>query len=679
MTQQDDITQRVLTDDEIRGEIHNAIGFGFEPGELQSVNADDLMTVAHGLLSKVPAPVADSTLRLEQALHELVDKIVPGLDTGDLVQDARRASTALSATLASAPVAGHQPYPALPEPDVTHPGEQEDSYSRAAVETAMRAAHDRGYSVGWDHGREQASAPVAGADRDADERAVMTPAKAAYVEHFGHAAGWLSYKGSWFIEGFKAGQKSAPVAGEAQGWSGWACQYPNKLPRLYGAKEIAQLNCDAANGDRVLFLSEHAAPQASAENAPGTGEPFMYGIMGPDGKAHLDEFCVSADPAELEQEVVAHMNEDHKGGKYSVVALFANAAPQASAENDWKAAIRKFMDTAIPALAAIANVHTPDEIDALDAIPREPVIDQVRRLSHASEELSRLVPSEQTQADKDGGQQRAAEASAPNTAKETADKILRERMAPISEALGLDVMIASAGNGVIQIFTFKGGPLVYTIRADGTAIQRVSWNQPDAPDTLTVDQVEIITQAVSETQPEPQPARAAVAGEVVGWAAVPSRGKRAGRIYCTCDTREQIDAYIEQVHQSNDSLTLWARPLSFADAAPQASAEAFDFVAHLARQAEFSARTFGPGARVAGVCDHIRKELIEVETSGGDLKEWVDVIILGLDGAWRSGATPQEIIAAIVAKQAKNEARTWPDWRTVDPSKAIEHDRGGQP
>lgn len=60
-----------------------------------------------------------------------------------------------------------------------------------------------------------------------------------------------------------------------------------------------------------------------------------------------------------------------------------------------------------------------------------------------------------------------------------------------------------------------------------------------------------------------------VAGQVVGWAAVPSRGKRAGRIYCTCDTREQIDAYIEQVHQSNDSLTLWARPLSFADAAPQ--------------------------------------------------------------------------------------------------------------
>lgn len=102
---------------------------------------------------------------------------------------------------------------------------------------------------------------------------------------------------------------------------------------------------------------------------------------------------------------------------------------------------------------------------------------------------------------------------------------------------------------------------------------------------------------------------------------------------------------------------------------------AFDLVAHLRRQAEFSGRTFGPGQRISGVCDHIRKELIEVEESGGDLYEWVDVIILGLDGAWRSGATPEQIATAIAAKQAKNEARRWPDWRTADPGKAIEHDR----
>lgn len=97
--------------------------------------------------------------------------------------------------------------------------------------------------------------------------------------------------------------------------------------------------------------------------------------------------------------------------------------------------------------------------------------------------------------------------------------------------------------------------------------------------------------------------------------------------------------------------------------------------AHLARQAEFSFSTFGPGKRTQGVLDHIRKELIEIEADPLDLDEWVDVVILGLDGAWRAGWEPQQIIDAIKAKQARNEARSWPDWRTIAPDKAIEHER----
>lgn len=42
-------------------------------------------------------------------------------------------------------------------------------------------------------------------------------------------------------------------------------------------------------------------------------------------------------------------------------------------------------------------------------------------------------------------------------------------------------------------------------------------------------------------------------------------------------------------------------------------ADGFDFSAHLQRQREWSEGTFGPGMRTAGVCDHIRKELCEVE------------------------------------------------------------------
>lgn len=102
---------------------------------------------------------------------------------------------------------------------------------------------------------------------------------------------------------------------------------------------------------------------------------------------------------------------------------------------------------------------------------------------------------------------------------------------------------------------------------------------------------------------------------------------------------------------------------------------AFDFGEHLSRQRRWSERTFGPGTRAAGVVDHIRKELREIEASPGDLEEWIDVAILALDGAWRTGASPNEIIEALAGKQAKNEARTWPDWRTADPNRAIEHKR----
>ena len=97
--------------------------------------------------------------------------------------------------------------------------------------------------------------------------------------------------------------------------------------------------------------------------------------------------------------------------------------------------------------------------------------------------------------------------------------------------------------------------------------------------------------------------------------------------------------------------------------------------AHLEHQREWSRKTFGPGGRTAGVIDHIRSELVEIEEDPDDLSEWADVIILAFDGAWRAGWDPAEIIDAVKAKQAKNEARKWPDWRTAEPDKAIEHIR----
>lgn len=110
-----------------------------------------------------------------------------------------------------------------------------------------------------------------------------------------------------------------------------------------------------------------------------------------------------------------------------------------------------------------------------------------------------------------------------------------------------------------------------------------------------------------------------------------------------------------------------------------------DFEAHLTRQIVFSRATFGPGARTEGVIDHIRAELDEVLAANGSPEEWVDVAILALDGLTRAihaefgqvGApsVAHEAVRLILSKQSANELRDWPDWRTADPGKRIEHIR----
>ena len=93
-------------------------------------------------------------------------------------------------------------------------------------------------------------------------------------------------------------------------------------------------------------------------------------------------------------------------------------------------------------------------------------------------------------------------------------------------------------------------------------------------------------------------------------------------------------------------------------------------VAHLERQSESSARTFGPGRRTKGLLDHISRELREIEAKPDDISEWADLLILAFD--WHSAA---DIIRAVKDKQMANEARAWPDWRDRSEDEAIEHER----
>ena len=109
---------------------------------------------------------------------------------------------------------------------------------------------------------------------------------------------------------------------------------------------------------------------------------------------------------------------------------------------------------------------------------------------------------------------------------------------------------------------------------------------------------------------------------------------------------------------------LYGRPMSD-DVWPRRGGKPFDFYSHLARQAKFSRRAFGPGPRAHQLVETIRKELREIHAEPGNLAQWVSVALLALDGAGRTGANPDRIIAALAATQDKNEARQWPDWRSA--------------
>lgn len=101
-----------------------------------------------------------------------------------------------------------------------------------------------------------------------------------------------------------------------------------------------------------------------------------------------------------------------------------------------------------------------------------------------------------------------------------------------------------------------------------------------------------------------------------------------------------------------------------------------NLTAYIQRQIEWSRRTFGPTRRTKGLTEHIRKELMEIEAEPEDLTEWIDVIILGLDGAWRTGATAEQIAMALEVKQARNFQRTYPFPKSDD--EPSEHVREGR-
>lgn len=60
-------------------------------------------------------------------------------------------------------------------------------------------------------------------------------------------------------------------------------------------------------------------------------------------------------------------------------------------------------------------------------------------------------------------------------------------------------------------------------------------------------------------------------------------------------------------------------------------------------QRYFSKTTFGSGQMTARILDHITSEIEEVRQAPHDLSEWADIVLLALDGAWRTGVVSDAI------------------------------------
>ena len=96
---------------------------------------------------------------------------------------------------------------------------------------------------------------------------------------------------------------------------------------------------------------------------------------------------------------------------------------------------------------------------------------------------------------------------------------------------------------------------------------------------------------------------------------------------------------------------------------------------YLDKQIEWSKKTFGLGLRTLGIIKHIEKETQEIIANPTSHKEWLDVVILALDGAWRTGATPHMIVNRLKEKQEINFARKWVDHTNLAQDEVSEHIR----
>lgn len=152
--------------------------------------------------------------------------------------------------------------------------------------------------------------------------------------------------------------------------------------------DLAEANARIIVG--YLIDYEKESERIEAANADGPVEPVVQAVRGLQVK--VPEVV---EPLDADIWRIAQMPECHHGGDVAhsvdpipfARALLARYASASAGEADaLRQAIKTCGSKVFKALAAIANVHTPDDLDRLGAIPRSPVFDEVVRIRQAIDE-----------------------------------------------------------------------------------------------------------------------------------------------------------------------------------------------------------------------------------------------------------------------------------------------------
>jgi len=91
------------------------------------------------------------------------------------------------------------------------------------------------------------------------------------------------------------------------------------------------------------------------------------------------------------------------------------------------------------------------------------------------------------------------------------------------------------------------------------------------------------------------------------------------------------------------------------------------------RQRAWSTAQFGETVPIDRILNHITEEVAEVKAEPGTLHNWIDIVLLAFDGAWRAGHSPKEVVQAIQDVQVRNIMREWLDTKDLLPGQPNSH------